>query len=41
MVANHYRDKREINLFSRNDRNYKSDTRDDMNLDQANNKYLL
>lgn len=41
MAAKRYRNKRGINLSSRNHENYKSDTRDDTDLDQANNKYLL
>ena len=41
MAAKCYRNKGGINLSSRNDENYKSDIRDNIDLDQANNKYLF
>lgn len=41
MVAKRYKDRRKISLFNKKEVNYKSDTRNDMDPNQANNKYLL
>lgn len=41
MTAKFYRNRREINLFGEKEENHKSGTGDDMNPDQAKDKYLL
>lgn len=41
IAAKRQRAKREINLFSKKEEYYKSDNRDEIDLDQTNNKYLL
>lgn len=41
MVVKHQRARRGINLSSKKKKNYKSDTENKTNLDQANDKYSL
>lgn len=41
MIVKYCRDKKKISLFSKKKRNYQSDTRNDMDLDQTNDKYLF
>lgn len=41
MAAKHQRAKKRISLSNKEERNYKSDTGDKTNLDQANNEYPL
>ena len=41
IVTKCYKDRKRISLSSRDERNYKSNTRDNTNPDQANGKYLL
>ena len=41
MTGKCYKNRRQINLSNKKEKNYKSDIRDNINLDQANNKYLL
>lgn len=41
MTTKHYRIKEEISLFSIKERNYKSDIKNNIDLNKANNKYLL
>lgn len=39
ITAKRHRNRKGINLFGREEKNYKSETIDDTNPDQANNKY--
>lgn len=41
MIIKCCKDRKKINSFNREEKNYKKDTKDDINLDQAKNKYLL
>lgn len=41
MAAKYCKNRRETSLFNREKKNYKSDTKDDINSDQANNKYIF
>lgn len=41
MIAKPCRNIKEISLFSKEKKNYQSDIGDNIDLDQANNKYLL
>ena len=41
MAAKRYRDRRRTSFSSKKEGNYESDTKNDVDPDQANNKYLL
>lgn len=41
MIAKRHRNKRGISFFSKKEENYENNIRDDINPDQANNKYPL
>lgn len=41
MVAKYCKNKKEISLLSKKKEDYKSDNRNNINLNQANNEYLL
>lgn len=41
MTVKYHKDKKRISLLNKKERNYEGDIRDNMNLDQANNKYSL
>lgn len=41
MAAKYYKDRKRINMSHKEEENYKSYIKDDIDLNQANNKYLL
>lgn len=41
IAAKYHKDRDRINLSNKKEKNYKGDTRNNMDLNQANDKYLL